>query len=206
MIVIIDYGLGNVHSVAKAFRRVGTEVVISREISVIEQAKKLILPGVGHFSRGMKNLKDLNLIEVLNKEVIINKTPILGICLGMQLMTKESEEGNCAGLSWIDAKTSKFSLKGKTNFRQRIPKMGWNSLKIQNDNILLKDITNKDTFYFVHSYYVSCSSPSNIVSKTDYINEYVSCFNVENIYGVQFHPEKSHDKGLKIIKNFSNYV
>lgn len=197
MIVIIDYGMGNLHSVFKALKRIGAEATISSKLEDIKKADKLILPGVGHFKKGMDNLRKLNIINELNKKVLEEKTPILGICLGMQLLSNFSEEGNVTGLSLIDAETKKLDVKSL-----KIPHMGWNNLEILKSNILLKDIKNTDLFYFVHSYNVVCSNQQDILSLTSYGQEFISSVQKNNIYGVQFHPEKSHLAGLNILKNF----
>lgn len=197
MIAIIDYGMGNLHSVFKAFKRVGAEVIISSKIEDIKKADKLVLPGVGHFKRGMENLKNLKLIETLNQKVIKEKTPILGICLGMQLFTKFSEEGNANGLGFFNAQTLKLKPKAL-----RIPHMGWNNMKIKKKHDLFSNIDNKNSFYFVHSYHVYCKNKSDILATTLYGNEFTSAIQKDNIIGVQFHPEKSHSAGLQILKNF----
>ncbi len=199
MIVIIDYGMGNLHSVYKALKRLNAEVIISSSPNNIEKADKLILPGVGHFKRGMENLKSLNLIEILNKKVLEDKTPILGICLGIQLFTKHSQEGDFPGLSWIDANTVKFNSDSL-----KIPHMGWNSINIKKNNSLFSDLNQEGQFYFVHSYHVVPEDRSIISSTTKYGIEFVSSISKENIFGVQFHPEKSHSSGLQILKNFIN--
>lgn len=199
-VVIVDYGMGNLRSVEKAFRRLGIDSVISSDSSEILSADKLVLPGVGHFNRGMQNIKERKIFDVLYESVLIKKKQILGICLGMQLMTEYSEEGDCEGLGWIKAKTVKFSF---NNNNLKIPHMGWNNLDIQNDISLLKNITGEDSFYFVHSYYVNCENEENVLAKTNYNTKFVSAFYSDNIFGCQFHPEKSHDKGLEIIKNFT---
>lgn len=198
MITIIDYGMGNLHSVFKALKRMNIKSIISSKSSDIESADKLILPGVGHFKKGMENLKSLGIIGILNKKVITEKTPILGICLGMQLLTKHSEEGDVFGLGWIDAKTIKFNL--DTKFRS--PHMGWNTIKIQKENLLLKNNSEEDIFYFVHSYYINCKNKKDILATTNYGCEFVSAIQKNNIYATQFHPEKSHSLGLQVIKNF----
>ena len=198
-LVIIDYGMGNLRSVQKALERIGTKSIISSNPDEILKADKLILPGVGHFKKGMENLKNMNLIDPLNIAVLNFKIPILGICLGMQLMTDFSEEGNCEGLKWISAKTTKFSFEHKD---LKIPHMGWNNLLIKNERKLLENINENDFFYFVHSYKISCNNEEDVLAKTKYGVEFVSVFNNRNIFGCQFHPEKSHDAGLKILKNF----
>jgi imidazole glycerol-phosphate synthase subunit HisH len=198
MIVVIDYGMGNLRSVQKAFNRIGCNAVISSSETDILNAGKLILPGVGHFKMGMEKLKEAGLVNLLNKKIIEDKIPVLGICLGMQLMTKFSEEGNIEGLGWIDAQTLRFKAENKNI---KIPHMGWNSLSVK-ENILFNGLKNDDTFYFVHSYYVKCNKQENVLSTTNYGIEFHSGISSENITGVQFHPEKSHSKGLLLLKNF----
>lgn len=195
MIVIVNYGLGNLRSVQKAFKRAGCETVISSETGIIEKADKLVLPGVGHFQEGMKKLKETNLIFALNKQVLDKKKPILGICLGMQLMTKFSEEGDVEGLGWVDAETKKF------NINLKVPHIGWNTINWK-ENRLIKGLDRKDDFYFTHSYYVTSKNRDKHLLHTSYEIDFVSGFVNENIYGVQFHPEKSHSSGIKLIKNF----
>ena len=200
MIVIVDYGLGNSMSVINMLKRLNQEACISNEIEVIQNANKLILPGVGHFKRGIENLEKSGLDKILNEEVLVKKKPILGICLGMQLMTKHSEEGDTKGLGWVDAETIKF--KNSQNKNLKIPHMGWNSVLVTKNNRLF----NKDElqrFYFVHSYYVRCKNEQAVLGTTDYITKFTSAFSQNNIYGVQFHPEKSHLFGLKLLENFS---
>lgn len=200
MITIIDYGLGNLRSVQKAFERCNVIVKISSKPGDIKNAEKLLLPGVGHFAEGMRNIKEYGILDAMNIAVLENKTPIMGICLGMQLMTDYSEEGNCKGLGWISGKTKKFNF--ETN-GLKIPHMGWNNLLINNNSTIFKGISQQQFFYFVHSYYVTCESKSHILAETDYGGNFVSSFNHNNIYGCQFHPEKSHDAGLLLIKNFT---
>lgn len=200
MIVIIDYGLGNSMSVINMLKRLNQEACISNQKEVIQNASKLILPGVGHFKRGMENLEQRGLDKILNEEVLVKKKPILGICLGMQLMTKHSEEGDTKGLGWVDAETIKFENSQNKNLK--IPHMGWNSVLVTKNNGLI----NKDElqrFYFVHSYYVRCENEEDVLGTTDYITNFTSAFSDNNIYGVQFHPEKSHLFGLKLLENFS---
>jgi len=199
MITIIDYGLGNLRSVQKAIERLNYKAVISGTTDDIEKANKLILPGVGHFSQGIKNIKKYGLLEILNQKITQNKIPILGICLGMQLMTEYSEEGNCKGLGWINARTKKFNF---DNNNLKVPHMGWNTVIPKKENNVFKCITVKDTFYFVHSYYVLCENIEDILFKTNYGIEFHSAFQKDNVIGVQFHPEKSHSSGLKLLSEF----
>ncbi|MBN1213871.1 MAG: imidazole glycerol phosphate synthase subunit HisH [Candidatus Lokiarchaeota archaeon] len=200
MITIIDYGMGNLRSVQKAFERIRVKAIITSREDDILNADKIILPGVGHFERGFANLKKLGIFEILNSAVIEKKIPILGICLGMQLMTEYSEEGNCEGLGWIKGKTRKFNFQIK---KLKIPHMGWNNLNIKRENNLTHNIDNNDFFYFVHSYFVTCDDENDIISETSYGERFVSSFQRDNIYGCQFHPEKSHDAGLQVLRNFA---
>ncbi len=201
MIVIVNYRMGNLRSVSNKFNRMGVNCIVTSEREEIKKAKKLILPGVGHFKNAMQNLHELGLIEIINRKVIGEKTPILGICLGTQLFAKYSEEGNCKGLGWIDAEVIKFKISKKLRFK--VPHMGWNNVSVKkNANRLDKIIKEDDQFYFVHSYHLKCNNPSDVWMTSDYNYEFVSAVNRENIYGTQFHPEKSHDAGFELLKSF----
>lgn len=202
MITIIDYGAGNIGSIQNMIKRMGGECVISNCPNEISNAQKLILPGVGSFDHGMKNLKKSNLIEILRKKVFEHNTPILGICLGMQLMTLGSEEGDEPGLGFINARVKKFQTE---NNKLKIPHMGWNTITLSKPSQLFDGLTvetSEQKFYFVHSYYVECTNSSDILASTNYIREFTSAFEKNNIIGMQFHPEKSHKYGMKVFKNF----
>lgn len=202
MITIVDYGSGNLRSVEKAFNRIHVPAKVSSSPDDIMSATKLLLPGVGHFKKGMDNLHKSGLIEPLNEAVLKNKTPILGICLGMQLMTSFSEEGDCDGLNWVPAVTKQF--KGQIPAGMKIPHMGWNSIKDNfNSPLLSADRNVEDLFYFVHSYYVESTSEELETITTQYGREIVSGFRKDNVFGVQFHPEKSHEPGLRLLEFFS---
>jgi len=182
--------------------KLGYESLITNNVKDIEKADKLILPGVGAFDKGMQNLKALGMISVLN-EKIENGTPILGICLGYELLSKGSEEGGVeSGLGWIDADTIKFKFDDDSI---RVPHMGWNSLKNIEKSILFKGIAEDHRFYFVHSYHVKCNDQTIIAAETDYAGDFTSAIEKNNIFGVQFHPEKSHKHGMVVLKNFAEY-
>lgn len=201
MIVIVDYGLGNLGSILNKLERIGIRAIISSENEDIENAEKLILPGVGSFITGMKNLEKNDLIAILNRKVIQEKTPILGICLGMQLFSKWSQEGNVEGLGWIDAETIRFDFE-KNNLKLKIPHMGMNAIKMKIDDQHLVGINNGSKFYFVHSYHVNCNDENNVIGITNYGYDFVSVMQKENILGIQCHPEKSHKSGIQFLKFF----
>jgi glutamine amidotransferase len=201
MIVIIDYGIGNLASVLNMFKKIGAkDVVVSSNTEVISKASKLLLPGVGAFDAGMSNLGASGLIPILNQKVLEDKVPILGICLGMQLLTKKSEEGLKPGLGWIDAETLKFDL--DPALKLKVPHMGWNYIKVNKKNPLI-DTETKSRFYFVHSYYVKCFDESQSLATSNFGIDFTCMVNKNNIYGAQFHPEKSLKFGMKLLENFS---
>jgi glutamine amidotransferase len=201
MIVIIDYGLGNLGSIRNMLKKIGAEGTISSNVSDIQEAEKLILPGVGNFDQGMKNLEASGFLPVLEDRVIQKKTPILGICLGMQLFARKSEEGESTGLGWIDAEVVRFKFDDKER-HLKIPHMGWNLVEICQRDPLFEEMYPEPRFYFVHSYHVVCKNENNILGKTFHGYEFASAIKKENIYGVQFHPEKSHKFGMKLLDNF----
>jgi imidazole glycerol-phosphate synthase subunit HisH len=201
MIVIVDYGMGNLGSVLNMLKRLGKRAVISSDLGELAEAERLILPGVGSFDNGMKKLKDMGFVDLLNKKVILEKTPILGICLGAQLLTRNSEEGILPGLGWIDAKTVRFCIPFSNN-HLRIPHMGWNEITIKRDNALFFGFEDQPRFYFAHSYHLECNNSLDVIATASYGIEFAAAVNRENIWGTQFHPEKSHKFGLRVIKNF----
>jgi imidazole glycerol-phosphate synthase subunit HisH len=205
MIVIVDYNMGNVASVHNMLKKIGHEAVISNDYLIIKNASKIILPGVGSFDHGVNSLDELNLTEVIKDKVLNEKTPILGICLGMQLLTNGSEEGNLAGLGLIEGYTHKFS-KEILDKNYKIPHMGWNFIQQKYDSLLLENKEPDSRYYFVHSYHVVCKNPINSIAIANYGYEFTCMIQKENVYGVQFHPEKSHKFGMKILKNFVELV
>lgn len=199
-IVIVDYKMGNLHSVKKKLDRLGAKAIVSSDKTLIMNANKLILPGVGHFAKAIYNLQELDLINVLNEAVLVKKTPVLGICLGMQIMTKRSSEGNVNGLGWVDAEVIKFNVNNKLKYK--VPHTGWNQINIKKDSRLMKSLPQSAEFYFVHSYHVITDNQDIVLNQTNYENEFTSAFEQGNIFGVQYHPEKSHDNGELLLKNF----
>ncbi|PIQ15649.1 MAG: imidazole glycerol phosphate synthase subunit HisH [Flavobacteriales bacterium CG18_big_fil_WC_8_21_14_2_50_32_9] len=203
MISIINYNAGNIKSIQNMLKRIGVKSMICSSAEEIEQADKLILPGVGHYDHGMKNLHQSGLIEILNKKVREDKTPLLGICLGAQLLGNKSEEGIEKGLGWIDMDVIKFDKK-KLSSSLKIPHMSWNEIKINKPSALLEGLNNDSRFYFVHSYHMQPNDKTDILTTTNYGYNFTSAIEKDNIYGVQFHPEKSHKFGMQLLTNFSN--
>jgi len=201
-VVIIDYGMGNLFSNRKVVERLGYNCVVSSSASVIQNAHRIILPGVGHFEMAMNNLIAKGLVDVLNEAVLIKKIPVLGICLGMQLMASSSEEGDASGLNWLDARVVRFQIQHQRIYK--VPHVGWNTLTHSKPSRLLRGITPEEEFYFVHSYHFKTEINADVVSITSYEHPFVSAVERDNIYGVQFHPEKSHKAGEQLIKNFLN--
>jgi len=201
-IVVVDYGMGNIGSIANMLRKVGAEARIASDHSVIESADKLILPGVGAFDQGMHHLADRGLIPLLRRKVLEEKTPILGVCLGMQLFAKASEEGQCPGLGWLDATAVRFRPE-ETEPRLKVPHMGWNTLEPRRRHPLLEGLEDEARFYFVHSFHLVCNDPHVVLTRTSYGGHFVSAIAQDNILGVQFHPEKSHRFGIRLYRNFA---
>lgn len=199
MVLIIDYKMGNVGSILNMIKKIGGEAEISDDIEKIKNADKLILPGVGAFDTGMKNLEEMNLISVI-KEKALNGTPILGICLGMQLLADKSEEGKLDGLELINGEVKKFKFDNDKSLK--IPHMGWNTISPVKEDILFNDMPPEMKFYFVHSYYFVCNDKNDELAKTSYGFDFSSMVRKGNIIGAQFHPEKSHKFGMKLLKNF----
>jgi cyclase len=200
MLVIVDYKMGNLHSVKQKLDRMQIESIISSDPADVLRATKLILPGVGHFGKAMKNLEELNLLEALHEAVIVKKTPILGICLGMQLMAKWSEEGNVAGLGWIDAEVVRFQF--EDTLRYKVPNTGWNKISIAKESPIFEGIPDQSEFYFVHAYYMKPKNTADVLTYSSSGKRFASSVSKNNIVGCQYHPEKSHEVGMNLIKNF----
>ena len=198
MVTIIDYKVGNLGSIQNMLKKIGTSSLITSDPEEIKQATKLILPGVGAFDSGIKSLKEHNLWNVLHDKVLLERTPVLGICLGMQLLCNKSEEGKEKGLGWIDAEVIKFKPEDRSF---KTPHMGWNHTKYSAESNLFKDMYADPKFYFVHSFYVKANDESSI-ARTTYDIQFDAAVEKGNILGTQFHPEKSHKFGMKLLENF----
>lgn len=204
MIAIIDFGLGNLGSIQNMLKFIGEKSVITNDIEVIKESKKLILPGVGSFDEGMEQLQKKNLIEVITEEAIKGK-PLLGICLGMQLLGKSSEEGSKKGLSLIPFKSIRFNNKNfPEEFKHlKVPHMGWNIVNVNKLSNITSNIQGSPRYYFVHTYHVVCENNEDILMTCNYGYNFTAAVQKGNVIGVQFHPEKSHDFGMEILKNFA---
>ena len=201
MIAIVNYGMGNLGSIKNMLRKVGAESIITSDPDVIMKSHKVILPGVGAFDTGMTQLADMDLLEVLNHKALVEKVPILGVCLGVQLMTKGSEEGVLPGLGWFDAQTRKFNfdnIQGKFP----LPNMGWLEVKLAKPSKLFEGMYEEPRFYFVHTYHLVPNIKTDASMLAHYGYDYVAALEAENIMGVQFHPEKSHKFGIRLYENF----
>ncbi len=200
MIAIVNYGIGNLDSVSRALSKCGAEAVVTSRAEDIESAQGIILPGVGSFGEAMQNLREGGLLPVLHRRVMEAHRPTLGICLGFQMFTRHSEEGDAEGLGWIDGATRRFRVP------EKIPHMGWNDLSVRKASPLLDDVSPSACFYFAHSYCVVCHEAEAILATSEYGGEFVSAVAKNNLFGVQFHPEKSHAGGLRLLSNFVRLV
>lgn len=201
MIVIVDYRAGNLVSIRNMLRRLGHDCVISGKADDILAAEKLILPGVGHFDHGMNQLRDSGLIEALHRRAVTEATPLLGICLGAQLLTRRSDEGREPGLGWFDAETVAFD-QTRLPSRLRIPHMGWADVKTERETKLFAEMPAEARFYFVHKYHLVCGCPEDVIVTARHGYDFVAGIERGNIAGVQFHPEKSHKFGMCLLNNF----
>jgi len=199
MITVVDYGMGNLGSIQNMFKRIKVAVNVTSDLDKIKKASKLLLPGVGNFDAAMSRINDTGLRDILDEKALIEKVPVLGVCLGMQLLTTYSEEGNISGLGWINASTRKIAAIDGI----KVPHMGWNLVTSSNESLLTQSLPDDARFYFVHSYSVHVDKQENSILKTKYGIEFDSAIQHGNIYGAQFHPEKSHKFGMSIFKNFA---
>jgi len=202
MITIIDYGLGNIRAFVNVYERLNIRTRIVSTAKELAEAKKIILPGVGAFDYAMSQLNASGMRDELEKQVLENKIPIMGICVGMQMLAKKSDEGKLPGLGWIDGEVKLFDT-SKIPYKIRLPHMGWNNINPETNCQLLSGFNPQSRFYFLHSYYFVCNKLENIISTTEYGITYCSAVNEDNIYGIQFHPEKSHSNGTHLLHNFA---
>jgi len=202
MITIVDYGLGNIHAFANIYKRLHIPVTIASSAADLVDAKKIILPGVGAFDWAMTRLNESGMRDCLEESVTEKGCPVLGICVGMQMMAKRSDEGILEGLGWIDAEVRRFD---EVTFTQqtRLPHMGWNEVEPMTGSCLFQGLENDARFYFLHSYYFVPNRETDVLSVTDYNGPYASSVRSGNVFGVQFHPEKSHHWGIQLLKNFA---
>lgn len=202
MISIVDYGVGNICAIANIYKRLNISVRMARTPEELDGAERIILPGVGSFDWAMGRLHHSGMRPTLDELVLSKGRPVLGICVGMQMLAKRSQEGSMEGLGWIDAEVRKFDC-GTQTHRTYLPHMGWNDVTPRSRNGLFKSIGEDGRFYFLHSYYFAPGDASAILAVTDYGGAFASSIRTDNIYGVQFHPEKSHQWGIQLLKNFA---
>lgn len=203
MIAIVDYGMGNVGAIHNMFRRIGVESIVTDSIDNIRAADQLVLPGVGAFDAGMQRLNSSSLREVLDEKVVEGQTPVLGICLGMQLLGSGSEEGDLPGLGWLDATSVRFSAADTEQLNRKIPHMGWNSVSAAGNSPLFAGFEADPRFYFVHSFHVVCEQPQDVAGTVTYGATVTASVQRDHIFGVQFHPEKSHKYGMNLLRSFA---
>ncbi|MCP4378057.1 MAG: imidazole glycerol phosphate synthase subunit HisH, partial [bacterium] len=198
-----DYNMGNIASIRNMLRKIGSESVVTSDVDEISRASKLILPGVGAFDNGMSHIRQMGLLDVLNEMVLVRKTPVLGICLGMHLMGRRSAEGDLPGLGWIDADTVRFEFDSSID-SEKVPHMGWNVAHPRHCDTLFKGLDNSEdtAFYFVHSYHVVCDDEADVLATAMHGYEFTCAIEKGNILATQFHPEKSHRYGMGLLKNF----
>ncbi|NQU87027.1 MAG: imidazole glycerol phosphate synthase subunit HisH [Mariniphaga sp.] len=202
MITIVNYGLGNIRAFANVYKNLNIETKIANSESDLQDATKIILPGVGAFDYAMQLLNDSGMRDSLDNLVLSKKILVLGICVGMQILANSSEEGISRGLGWIDGEVKKMET-SNLSFQTQLPHMGWNSITQGNGHPLVNNLKENPRFYFLHSYYFSCNKNINSIAESQYGNSFTCAVNSNNVYGVQFHPEKSHQNGIQILKNFA---
>jgi glutamine amidotransferase len=199
MITIVDYGMGNLGSILNMFKRIGVKAAVTNDLKAVQSAEKILLPGVGAFDAAMERIAASGLNQVLDHKALVERVPVLGICLGMQLLTRASEEGTMLGLGWIAADTKRFPARPGL----KVPHMGWNVALPATPSVLTQNLPVVPSFYFVHSYYVQTDDPTHSIMCTTHGVTFDSAIQHDNIYGAQFHPEKSHKFGMQLLKNFA---
>jgi imidazole glycerol-phosphate synthase subunit HisH len=202
MITIINYGVGNINAFVNVYKKLGIRLKIARTADDLNNSTRIILPGVGSFDQAMSRLNESGMRPTLDHLVLHDRVPVIGICVGMQMLALSSEEGILPGLGYIDAVVRKFD-EAKMKTKLNLPHMGWNDVSPSNESKLFSNLHDKPLFYFLHSYYFDCNKREDEIGWTDYGGEFVSAVHHNSIYGVQFHPEKSHQYGIQLLKNFS---
>ena len=203
MIAIVNYGLGNIRAFVSVYKNLNISCIIAAKADDLKGADKIILPGVGAFDYAMQLLQKSGMKEYIDRLVLKHKIPILGICVGMQMMAYSSEEGILPGLGWVRGRVKKINA-SKLAQKTHLPHMGWNSVKTLKLSKLFTNFEPNPIFYFLHSYCFACSNKKDVLAVTEYGETFASAVNSDNIYGVQFHPEKSHQNGIQLLKNFAN--
>jgi glutamine amidotransferase len=201
MLTLIDYGVGNINAFLNIYKQLNIPVTVAKTTNDLKTTSKIILPGVGHFDYAMERFTSSGMKEKVNELVLEKEVPVIGICVGMQMMAKKSDEGSLEGLGWLNAEVKKFD-DSQRSAKTPLPHMGWNDIYPKNDNKILTGLTDSK-FYFLHSYYFDCKDDSDVVASADYGVRFTCAVNHKNIYGVQFHPEKSHRFGIQLLKNFA---
>lgn len=205
MIAIVDYGLGNIRAFANVYKKLNIPCLIATSIEELKKAKKIILPGVGAFDHAMTLLNNSGLREPLDDLVLNKGIPVAGICVGMQMMATSSEEGSLEGLSWVNGAVKRLTIDSKEHAtKYPLPHMGWNGIRYEQDDAIFANIETDPHFYFLHSYYLECAEDKSILANAKYGDSFCCVVKNENIYGIQFHPEKSHQNGVNLLKNFAN--
>lgn len=205
MIGVIDYGIGNIGSILNMLKKIGVEACSVKTVEEVEKSEKIILPGVGSFDAGMQKLRSSGLVDAIMKHATVHKKPILGICLGMQMLGKGSEEGTEQGLNLIPFTCKKFVFEPDSPLK--VPHMGWDIIASQRkDDAILRSLDENQRYYFVHSYYAVCEDQNNVLMTCDYGFPFAAAVCLENIHGFQFHPEKSHKFGMALLDNFARSV
>lgn len=202
MIALVNYGLGNILAFANIYKRLNIEVNIASSPDVLQRADRIILPGVGSFDWAMTRLNQSGLRDVLEDSAIRRGVPVLGVCVGMQILARRSDEGKLPGLGWVEGEVRKFDVTRFTH-KTHLPHMGWNDVTPLKGDGLFKNLHSGSRFYFLHSYYFLPSSTEHVLAETDYNGSYASAVRSGNVFGVQFHPEKSHKWGIQLLKNFA---
>ena len=202
MITIINYGSGNINAIGNIYERLKIPFRIADRPEEVNGSEKIILPGVGAFDETISMLDESGFRAVLDHEVLKNKVPVLGICVGMQILANKSEEGILSGLGWVNGEVKKID-KTLLNQKPKVPHLGWNSVELNKMNSLFDGIDTDEGFYFLHSYYFDCANDSDVLTRTFYGKSFASAVNNNNVYGVQFHPEKSHHNGVRLLQNFA---